>query len=455
MRTSSLSGFRESASNPSCGRRLRAFSLHRLTMRVEMHAECDSQARILATIQKVRHAARRLRALGLLLGLGVCTSAQALTLDLSPFAEVGLVYERNLLRVETAEQAAAESPTGDSRTSDSHWRAAGGLTFELDHGRQSINLTGQLARSDYSHFTQLDHTAREGLFAWQWGVGAWLDGLLSWRAIRELDSFDNRDDAQPNFIVRREVRARGGVDVTPSWRAEIEWSGDRRENTLADRQAFDREERSLDLAWLYVSDPVLRVGLGFRTLDGEYLQRNQDDNPDLATRYDDRTFDVRATWQPSGISTLDVRLGRTRRDLEPVQDQGFDGTTGRIELRRTVSGKTRARLAVYRDLFSVEDVDANFLEDTGVRTEVEWAATSKLGLTLFAEYVDRAYEGGAVPTGEVQRREFTRAGGGTLRWQLLERLGLVLDLERDIERSNQEGESSAYWLASLMLRLGF
>ena len=204
-----------------------------------------------------------------------------------------------------------------------------------------------------------------------------------------------------------------------------------------------------------MSDPVLRVGLGFRTLDGEYLQRNPDDNPDLATRYDDRTFDVRATWQPSGISTLDVRLGRTRRDLEPVQDQGFDGTTGRIELRRTVSGKTRARLAVYRDLFSVEDVDANFLEDTGVRTEVEWAATSKLGLTLFAEYVDRAYEGGAVPTGEVQRREFTRAGGGTLRWQLLERLGLVLDLERDIERSNQEGESSAYWLASLMLRLGF
>lgn len=381
--------------------------------------------------------------------------ALAVTLDLSPFAEVGVEYVRNLLRVETPEQAAAESPTGDRRTSDTVRRASGGLTFEADHGRQSIDLTGQLTREDYVHFEQLDHTGYQGLVAWQWGVGRLVDGVLGWRAVRELDDFDNRDGAELNFQVRRELRAGAGLAITPRWRAELEWRGDRSENTLADRQRFDREERTVDLAVLYVAEPVLRVGLGAQTRAGDYLRRNAANAPDLATRYDDTTVDLRATWAPSGISELDVRLGRTRRDLEPVQDQGFTGTTGRVIYRRTISGKTRASLEVYRNLFSVEDVDANFLEDTGVRLQASWQALAKLRLTGFAGYVDRSYEGGVPQAGGEQRREFSRTGGVTLRWQVLERLGVIVDAEREIEQSNQPGESSAFWRAALLVRVGY
>ena len=382
--------------------------------------------------------------------------AAAVTFDLSPFAELGASYERNLLRAETAQQAIEDSPTGDPRVSDSVRTASGGLTLEADHGLQAWIATAELSRADYNHFDELDHSAYDGIAGWRWAAGRALDGELGWRGTRRLDSFDNRDDSISNFRVERQVRASAGLAITPRFRAELLLRGDRRENTLVNRQRFDVEERLADFALLYVAQPVLRAGIGLRRVAGEYLRRDAQLFPDLATSYDDFGVDLRATWQPSGISTLDGRIGRTERELEPVQDQGFNGLVGHLEYRREISGKTSARLRAFRDLFAVEDVDANFIEDTGLRFGLTWAARSKLDVELTASYVDRVFAGGTSgANGARQRADDVRNGAVTVNWQVLERLALVADFEREIRQSNQAGDSAAWWRSGLALRLGF
>lgn len=380
--------------------------------------------------------------------------AQAVSFDLSPFAELGASYERNLLRVESQQDAADASPTGDSRVSDSVRTASGGLTLEVDQGLQAINATAQWSRADYAHFDQLDHLAYDGLFGWRWAVGSLLDGELGWRATRALDDFDNRDSTASNFRTDRQVRLSAGLAIAASWRAELQLQGDRRENTSTDRQRFDVEERVADFSVLYVAQPVLRAGIGLRRVNGEYLRRDAGQFPNLARSYDDLGIDLRATWQPSGISTLDMRLGRSERELSPIRGQGFSGALGHLEYRRKISGKTSARLRVFRNLVSVEDVDANFIDDTGVRIGMDWTPLAKLELQLGAAYRDREFDGGEVQT-EEQRTEFIRNGTLIVRWQLLERLALVADLEREIRRSNVAGDSAAWWRSGLTLRLGF
>lgn len=386
----------------------------------------------------------------------VALPAAAVTFDLSPFAELSASYERNLLRVEDPQDAIEDSPTGDSRISDSVRTATGGLTLEVDHGLQAIIATAQLSRADYAHFDQLDHTAYDGVFGWRWGVGRLLDGELGWRGNRRLDDFDNRDGTQSNFRTERQVRASGGLAIAASWRAELLLRGDRRENTLIDRQRFDVEERTVDLALFYLAEPVLRAGVGLRRVDGEYLRRDAQQFPNLAREYDDFGIDLRATWRPSGISTVDARLGRTQRSLAPVQGQDFNGAVGHIEYRREVSGKTGARLRIFRDVFSVENVDANFIEDTGVIAGLDWQPLSKLDVELSLAYEDRVFDGGnPAVSGQRQRSEFVRNGTVILSWQAMERLALVANFEREIRRSNVGGDSAAWWNAGLTLRIGF
>lgn len=387
---------------------------------------------------------------------GVVGPVAAVTFDLSPFAELGTRYERNLLRVESRQDAIAASPTGDDRISDTAHSLSGGVTFEADAGLQSLVATVQLSRADYQHFDQLDHSGYDSLFGWQWGVGRLWDGELGWRATRSLDSFDNRSGTARNFRSERQVRASAGLAVAASWRAEVLFRGDRRENTLLDRQRFDVDERLLEVVALYVAQPVLRAGVGVRRVDGEYPRRNAQQFPDLAREYQDIGIDLRATWQPSGISTLDARLGRTERSLDPVQSQDFNGALGHVEYRREISGKTAARLRVFRDLFAVENVDANFIESTGVRAGVTWAPRSKLEFELAGEYLDQVFAGGNQSTNAGrQRSDHERNGTLTIRWQILERLALVGDLEREIQQSSEPGRSAAWWRAGLKLRVGF
>lgn len=382
--------------------------------------------------------------------------AAAVTFDLSPFAELSASYERNLLRVEDRQDAIDDSPTGDSRVSDSVRTASGGLTLEVDHGLQAVIATAQLSRSDYAHFDQLDHTAYDGVFGWRWGIGRLLDGELGWRGNRRLDDFDNRDGTASNFRTERQIRASGGLAIAARWRAELRLRGDRRENSLLNRQRFDVEERTADLALFYLAEPVLRAGIGLRRVDGEYLRRDAQQFPNLARQYDDFGVDLRATWRPSGISTFDARIGRTERSLEPVQGQDFSGAVGHLEYRRDISGKSSARLRVFRDVFSVENVDANFIEDTGVTAGFDWQPLSKLEVELSLAYEDRIFAGGnPAAGGQRQRAEFVRNGAVILTWQALERLALVTNFEREIRRSNVEGDSAAWWNSGLTLRIGF
>ncbi|GAB3679155.1 hypothetical protein [Salinisphaera aquimarina] len=373
----------------------------------------------------------------LLPAIACTTPAFAGALRLSPFVEYGTEYNSNQF-----------SEPESNRRSDSVQRATIGTLASWPVSRQRLVVSAQATRYRYSRFDMLDHSEYSGRGAWEFQLGPLVFGSLSYRQARYLQEFDNRDDRQPDFIREQEPQVDAYVAVSPDWRVHTTAGYLRLDHGLDSQRRFDRRETSATLAAEYTGKPGSVIGAGAEVIDGEYPGRESDDL--FSRTFVQKTPFLRLDWKYSGVSRVQGRIGYTERDNSGGSDRDFTGTTGRIAYVRTLSAKTRVTVEFSREIFSVDDVDANFVRDTGGQISLAWNYSPKLELAASAAHREQDYQ---TLTRAASRLDKVNRFQGELTYRPTRNLAVVFNGGIVDRNSAIPGESYDQWVGGIALRV--
>ena len=364
-----------------------------------------------------------------------------------PYVEIAGEYDTNVFREEDDDSVAGT--TQSSAQDDTLTRGTLGAAAEWPIARQRLIVGGQVSEVRYDRFDQLDHSEHEARAALEFKAGSAIAGRLSYLRERRLDDFDNIDSGQPNFVTVNNPQVEVVVDVTPSWRVRTQAGHLRLDQSLDSQENFELRENRVTLEVQHLGNPGSILGAGVEVIDGEYPGR--DSTSALSPEFTQQTAFFSADWRYSGVSTFRGRLGYTRRDNSGGGDRDFNGVTGELAYVREISGKTTAVLQVFRQIYSVDNVDANFLREVGGQVQLRWAYSPNLGANVIYRHAEQDYE--SLPGFSDSRKDIRDELTAELVFQPFRVMSFIFNLTAESRDSNQPGESFEDLRGGLALRL--
>lgn len=371
-------------------------------------------------------------------------------LGLAPYVEAGLGYESNVFRVE--DQAEAQAILGTSQRNDTKRYGALGLAAELPYSRQRLTLAGEVSEVRYDRFEQLDHSENQLRGALEFEIGNFFNGTASYQRTRILGDFGNLDVAEPNFVTESEPRLEIFFEATPNWRLRNVLSRRQRDNSLSSQRSFNIEENLASLEVQRLGRPGSLLGIGAEVIDGSFPQREPGGL--FANDFIQTTGFASAKWRYSGVSDFNGRLGYTNRDNSGGGSRDFSGVTGRFGYNYAASGKSRLYFALSRQIYSVENVDANFIRETAATGRWTWNYSPKLEANLELRHAQQDFESPAGTTTQDRSDTLDVATAG-LTYSPFRVMALILNLGGERRDSNETGQSYEAFIAGLALRLTF
>lgn len=327
------------------------------------------------------------RALVAVLSCCLLPTAEAQFLQLKPSAHVGVAYDDNVFRTTVGNSA------GIARVGDTLTTAGVGARITFAHSLQSLELSGEVDHIDYAKLDALDYDRyRIGAQA-KLAYASLLKLKLDAGRERRQENFAFRDDAESSFITVDDVQAELRLAVTPHWAGIARAALYNTEASRLASQDSDLEEHSGELGVEYRRNGYSSFELGLRATQGDYPRRNATAGDGRETQYDQQSLLSRVTYAPSGLSQLTAQLAFTQRLHSDAAVPDFRGFTGRLSYLRRFSGISQLQFEAYRDLFYVEDVNANYVENLGLKASYDYRWSAKLAFAAAAEYYGSSYKG--------------------------------------------------------------
>lgn len=342
---------------------------------------------------------RRLRGASpalLLPALALPAAASALSLELKPSVHVEVRNDDNIFRAPDQ-----PGPGVAPKVSDTLTQYGAGARLTLRHSLQSVEFRGEVDRVDYSGQDQLDHDRYRLAGDARLAYGSTWNAEIKADRQRRLENFAYRDDTQPGFIRQDTASAELRYAVTPRWTASAKADRYASRASLTSSQDYDLTETGVEFGGQYRRDGYSSLGLFLRQVQGEFPNRLVVPGDGREKDYDQRSLILRAGYTPSGLSDFAAQLGYTQRRHDQVDVDDFSGLTGRLGYTRRLSGRTRLKAEVYRDLFYVEEVNANYVESLGLALSADWLYSAKLSFAAALERVQSDYGGSSGIAGGV------------------------------------------------------
>lgn len=315
-------------------------------------------------------------------------AASALNLQLKPSVHVEVQHDDNVFRVSDAPQ-----PGQASKTADTVSTLGAGAALTLRQSRQELEIKGEVERIDYVDLDQLDYNRYQVGGTAKLAYASLLQLKLDAGRERRQESFAFRDDTASSFITIDQASAELRAAITPRWTGIAKGERYQTEASRALSQDYDLTENAGELGVEYRRDGYSSAGIAVRLAEGEYPRRIVTPGDGREKDYDQRTALFRVGYTPSGLSDLTAQLGYTQRRHDDAAVPDFSGVTGRASYRRRFSGVSQVQLEAYRDLFYVEDINANYVENLGLRLSYDYAWSAKLAFAVAAERYESSYEG--------------------------------------------------------------
>lgn len=325
----------------------------------------------------------RTAALGLLLGLATMQAALAETSPWYLGASQAFSHESNLYRAADSDTISAPFSKADTVASTS---LLGGL--DQQWGRQHLGATASVRANRYQNNSHLNNTGYGLNAALDWQTIERLSGRISLASDQNLGQFNAREGNQ--IVTLRNVVRTNQLDATARLgsvtRLTLEAGAGYRnvDNSAAKYDARDSRQiyGSLGLRWR--SSPALQLGAALRQTNGRYPHFAAADgsgnyDPDVFHRTD---IDLTARWNPSGASSLSIRLSPTRLRYDRDTARNMSGLTGLLAGDWQPGGKLRLSTRLSRD--NGQSADLYSLENSG-RGVMDYGRTTT-ALQLSAAY---------------------------------------------------------------------
>lgn len=333
------------------------------------------------------------------LGLVVCLCsvdfvlAAEENLDVYAFANVENVD--NLFRFSGDDEAL--SVLGSTNRSDTLTTFGVGGHLKVPVSRQKITLQGELRRTRYNRFDQLDNSNGELEGIWDWQIGSLLSGQLGYEYVRRISDFTELQQQVKDTEEQNRVYVSGTTRLHPRWSLTLGGGGF--DTGFEQRPQLDRRESNVFTELRYATRANTSVGINISRTDAD-LDISEDVDPGAGTSlvsndYDEESINVVGTWEVTGLSVLNVSLGTTKRDHDQVRERDFDGATGRLTYSRKVSGKTDVDISVFRATTTRNEV-ASLVVTEGIRIRPTWRITPKITFSGTFSYEEGDFEGSAI-----------------------------------------------------------
>ncbi|MES2684732.1 MAG: outer membrane beta-barrel protein [Pseudomonadota bacterium] len=318
---------------------------------------------------------------------GVAGQASALNLQFKPSAHAAVEHDDNVFRV--SDEAAS---TSVPKVSDTLTTVGGAARLTLNHSLQTLEVRGEYDNFRYRQLEQLDYERKLVGAQARLGYASRLRLKLDAGRERRQEAFAFRDDTSNSFITVDQASAELRAEVTPRWTAIARGDRYRTSASRIASQDYDLTENIGELGIEYRRSGLSSLELGLRRAEGEYPKRIVTPGDGREKDYDQQSVVARIGYTPSGLSSLSAQLAYTERRHDDTAVSDFRGVTGRASLTRRFSGISQARLEVYRDLFYVEDRNANYVENLGAKASFDYRWSVKLAFAVAAERYSSSYQ---------------------------------------------------------------
>jgi exopolysaccharide biosynthesis operon protein EpsL len=341
--------------------------------------------------------------------------------------------------------------------SDSVRRFGAGVRAELPAGRQRFVLEARAEKQDYDRFDVLDNTQYGLGGTWRWVVGNQWSGEAGYARRRFLGSLDDLQAPIKDMITEDRAFVGGGYLVTPRWRVRGALEATRWDHSQAVRAELDYRIFAVTTGLDYVTPLGNSVGGQLKYSEGQYPNQQPVAAALIANDFRELEASAVARWMFTGKSTLDGRVGYTKREHEQVPQRDFGGFTGRVGYDWFIAAKTLLNAAVWREIRSTEDVSASYVLAQGWGLGPAWAPTIKL--VFQARYIreERDFKGdpGLVLVGGTPREDTFQGLSFIAGYTPVRNIHLSLGVEHGERTSNVLGRDFDYRMVSANARIRF
>jgi hypothetical protein len=347
----------------------------------------------------------------------------------SPYATVSYQHDSNVFTIPGIDPTYAAA--GITQLGDSIIDYEAGVDSLLNLGADSLTLDGQATRAQYDRYSFLDQTDYKFHGDYAWHMGSIVDGTVSYLQSRYMAAFTDTLATSLLLDTERTALVAVRVLVTPEWRLDLTPEEHWLDTPVPGFGGFGLRE-NIGVAGLdYLGFGRLTAGLQFTYDSGRYTGIED------ATRYDQRSEDLTASYRVGAFSTFKAEAGYTTRDSEanPADSiaappgspiftgyAGMVGTTsaatGALTYQREITGKTSASLVLFRRVDSYS-AGANPEIGTGGALGVAWKADAKITVNLAYNLEEEQIKGGLIVIDASNRTDRTQTAQLAIRYQAL------------------------------------
>ncbi|WKB52162.1 hypothetical protein [Eleftheria terrae] len=343
---------------------------------------------------------RRLRAMQLPLAAAcalVVHGAPALANPYYLYATQEFAHDSNLFRERDGRERS------DTRSST-------GVTVGVDEmiGRQRLIGSALVRRNLYRDQDQLNNT--------EYGVNLRADletinrlsGGLRYSTSRRLAKFETSTDTarstERNLLSLQDFGARAQLGMASLWVLEGGYSYRDQEYSAKAYESLEQKTHTVNAGARYRPSDLISFGVALRNTKGRIPHYR----PGVEDEYDRKDLDFTVLWKPNGLSTLDLRLSRTKTDHDVASARDFTGFTGSLAYGYQPTGKLRFNVNLVRETndessaFEIPGLE-NFsipLENTrlihSLRLGTSYDATAKIRVSAGLRYTRRNIEQGTL-----------------------------------------------------------
>jgi exopolysaccharide biosynthesis operon protein EpsL len=375
-------------------------------------------------------------------------SAFALLGDrLEVFAAETFTYDSNLLRISKA--ANAFGAIGSSDLSDIYFTTSAGFNLTVPVGRQVFVGGYAINRIDYSRFSDLSYTGREGRGIWFWRLGNSLSGEVGFTDTKMQATFVNFTTRIKDPVTTQTGFANAAFLINPSWQLRAGVDGLHQEHGEASRQEQNINVTGTEGGLNFISRRGNTLGLLVRNDEGRYPNRQLGvfDNA-----YTQKTVAAVLDWAITPASRVSGRLGHAKREFRTLSNRDFSGGVGRAVYDWTPGGRFSLRAVAQRDISAYEDIRSSFVLVTGVALLPAYRLDDKLSFGGIADISKRQYLGD--PTGAT-RNDRVHTLGINATWLPTRNTSVIASLTRETRSSSVQFSDYEAWVIFLRGRISF
>jgi exopolysaccharide biosynthesis operon protein EpsL len=264
------------------------------------------------------------------------------------FVHGALHRDSNIFRL--ADDANTQALLGTSERSDTVRRLGAGVRADIPISLQHLSLEASVEDNDFERFDQLDYVGHRLSGVWRWQVGSQLRGDVGAQTRKTLGGYGDVQDNARNLVTENRAFASAGYMLTPRWRVRGGLHIGRIEHDNPARAAQESRTTTTTLGVDYVTPAASSVGAQVRFTNGEAPSRQIVGATPVNNDYDQVQTSLVARWLLTPKTSVDGRLGYTRRTHDQLPGRDFKGATGRIGMDWAATPKTHLNAAAWREV---------------------------------------------------------------------------------------------------------